>query len=183
MKEKKNNFQLAHEKLYQNISKKKKSMTNKSFKGQNVFVHDEDGSYFLFEDAIWWHTVVEVGDNYHSFDVVFPQNIEPHVFYPSCTETCHVYGEEIENTWDKTKIYRPKRVRKPAADYLRKNRIELDCGDFDLHAVMVKIGWDVTMHLMHAKVVEENDTVYIFTEHHGYYAFKKKDITWMKKIE
>lgn len=176
MKKQKNDFQLAHDILHERIRARKKKMTNKSFKGFSVFIHHEDGSFFMFEDALLWEALIEVGDKNYGFNVVFPRHIEPQIFYPSDLKACHIYGDAEEKTWEKTKIYRPKNVRKSAKDYLKREGIKLTCEDFTYEGILIEIGWHTKMYLTHKKVDMTDDTIYVFTEHHGYYAFKKKDM-------
>lgn len=176
MKKQKNDFQLAHDILHEKIRARKKTMTSRSFKGFGVFIHHEDGSYFIFQDALLWEALIEVGKKNYVFNVVFSRYIEPQIFYPSDLKACHVYGDAEEKTWEKAKAYRPRKVHKPAHDYLKKSGLKLTCKDFTYEGILIEIGWHTTMYLTHKKIEMTGNTIYIFTEHHGYYAFKKKDI-------
>lgn len=185
---KKNTASLVWDKLQKEIKKKKKTLTTRSFRGQMVFVHDEDGSYFIFYDAFVHKILIphydsEEDHSYeHKFHVVFSRYLEPHAFHYNETCVCIAYGEECEKTWEKEKVYRPRLIRKPAKDYLRKNKRVLTCKDFNLDEVLVDIKWYARMCLRFARVERDGDTTYIFTEHQGYYAFKHKEIRELIEI-
>lgn len=184
----KNEYSRILDKLQEEIKKRKKKMTTRSFKGQMVFVHHEDGSYFIFYDAFVHkisitHNDEESGQPYdNKFHVVFSRYIEPQAY--RCDELCLcvTYGESYEKTWEKDKVYRPRIIHKPASDYLKKNGRKLYCKDFNYDTVLVDFKWYVIMSLNHAKVEIVDDTTYIFTEHQGYYAFKNDEINISVKI-
>ncbi len=185
---KKNTASLVWDELQKEIKEIKKEMTTRSFEGQMVFVHHEDGSYFIFYDAFVREIAIahedeESGESYnHYYDVVFSRYIEPQAY--RCDELCICtsYGESYKKTWEKEKAYRPRRIHKPARDYLRKNNRILTCKDFNIGEVIVDVKWYARMCLRFARVERDGDTTYIFTEHQGYYAFKHKEITRLIEI-
>ncbi len=185
---KKNSYSTAWSQLQKKIKEVRKTLTTKSFLGQTVFVHHYDGSYFIFRDAFVHDMSVfqpnEDGENnVYEWHVVFSRYLEPQAFHTVDLYQCVMYGEEEEKTWEKEEAYRPRIIHQPAKDYLKKNNKVLTCKDFNYATVIVDVKWYATMSLSYAKVEVVDDTIYIFTEHQGYYAFKKKEIRSLAKIK
>ena len=165
-------------KAHKAIDDHKKTLTNKDFKREFVFVHHEDDSHFIFEDAfIVDFNIADSDDdkNPFKFKVVFSRGAEPQMFFPRDLFTIQQYGEVVENTWEKTKKYRPKRIQKPAYDYIKKQGVEFEIKDFCPQTLAIVRMPYLYMSLNHAKIVETDDVTYVFTEHNGNYAIKKKD--------
>ena len=185
---KKNTASLVWDKLQEEIKKRKKVITARSFTGLMVFVHHEDGSSFIFYDAFFHKVLIthkdEESSKSHNYEyyVVFSRYLEPQAY--RCDELCICveYGESCEKTWEKDKMYRPRIIHKPASDYLRKNKRVLTCKDFNLDEVIIDIKWYARMSLRFAKVERDGDTTYIFTEHQGYFAFKHEEIRKLIEI-
>lgn len=173
-------LQIALKKLQKAIDDHKKTLTNKSFKGENVFVDHEDGSHFIFYDAFIFEFIIDDIDEKDParnliFKVVFSRDVEPQMFHPGDLRTIFQYGEPEENTWEKTKAYRPKKIQKPAHDYIKKNNVKFECSDFcGQNLAIIRMPW-VYMSLTHSKIIETDDVTYVFTEHNGHFAIKKKD--------
>lgn len=167
---------IAYSKLKGIIAEEEKNISVSSFDEKNVFLHHEDGSYFIFEGAFLREYSVDFSKNgvepcSIKFTVVYSIDIEPQIFFTADILFKKEY--ESNSVFSVTrKRYKPIKINNKAHSYLKKKKRELTMNDFDGNGAIISLP-HAFIRLSSAFSEEDEKMRYVFSEHQDYYAFKK----------
>lgn len=169
-----NNLQLAVRDVKAYFKEAGAKASSRIFNGTTVFIHHEDGSFFVFEDAFMGRKIFRNVE----FVVVWSKYIEPFYFFARDLWAAKEYGDRYDPYLGRKERWKPIKVRRGVKTYLRENNIKFEASDF-VATVYLNFGHTI-MTLTHAMYSQEanHSPLYVFTEHHGHFCIKNPLRKW-----